>query len=77
MIAVAGTALSRQYFQEDPSESARELASRLKCSYEDFSELVDCIKSSESDKLVREVNNMLVSLLFFIVLYHVAFMKMQ
>lgn len=41
-------------------ESARELVSRLKCSYESFGELVECLRKEDMTTLVKETNNMLV-----------------
>jgi len=61
VIALAGTPLNSQYFQKNPVESARELVSRFECSYEDFKELVECLRGQDAEKLVREVNNMFVS----------------
>lgn len=61
VIALGGTPLNSQYFQKNPEESARELVSRFDCSYEDFSELVDCLRKEDVEKVVREVNKMFVS----------------
>ncbi len=60
IIALGGTALNSQYFQRNPVESARELVSRLKCSYESFGELVECLRKEDMTTLVKETNNMLV-----------------
>ncbi|ODM99620.1 Esterase E4 [Orchesella cincta] len=59
VIALGSTALNSQYFQRNPVESARELVSRLKCPYDDFSELVECLRKEEMTVLVKEMNNML------------------
>lgn len=61
VIAIGGTPLNSQYFQSTPVESARELVSRFECSYEDFGELVNCLRKVDVEKLVKEVNNMFVS----------------
>lgn len=61
VIAIGGTPLNHQYFQKNPVESARELVSRFDCSYEDFGELVGCLRKVDIEKLVKEVNNMFVS----------------
>jgi len=34
------------------------LVSRFECSYDDFSELVECLRKQDVEKLVKEVNNM-------------------
>ncbi|CAG7822044.1 unnamed protein product [Allacma fusca] len=59
MILLGGTALNPQYLQKNPLESAKELGSRLQCnSYKDFQQLVDCIRASSTENLVKEVNQM-------------------
>ncbi|OXA64027.1 neuroligin-4, X-linked [Folsomia candida] len=58
VIAIGGTPLNSQYFQSNPVESARELVSRFDCTYEDFGELVECLRKQDAEKLVKEVNNM-------------------
>lgn len=44
--------------------------SRFDCTYEDFGELVECLRKQDAEKLVKEVNNMFVShlLIFTIIL---------
>jgi len=61
VIALAGSPLNSQYFQTDPLESARELASRLKCQYSDQDELVACFRAATAENIVKEVNQMFVS----------------
>jgi hypothetical protein len=61
VISLGGTPISSQYFQKTPVESARELVSRFECSYEDFAELVECLRKQDTEKLVKEVNKMFVS----------------
>lgn len=61
IVALSGTALNSQYFQKNPLESAKELASRLECTYEDIKQLVECFRKATAEQLVKEVNNMVVS----------------
>ena len=58
-MALSGNILCDQYFQANPQEAAKELASKLECtSTDDGKDILDCLERQTQQDLVNAANDM-------------------